>query len=495
MSQRSSRTPKATPIEEHIDDGIVTMASSKASHCGSFHSAADEEDDIGTVGKSKASVHSAYYSTSEAVEDAQSGLWSLQEGEEEQGDDERSVPFDEASTLPIAGADSSVIYSVDNCSEDPNDRYSLGDVEEAIARAHRAKTAPALKASSSSKHAVPRFVKPSTTRKSSRAPTAMAGPINEDQDTATTSSPRRPVPTTSYNQKVHKSRTRCTAIFIALFMFVALTIIGLALVLYFFFLKDSPAPSASPDFPAFAPSSDFGFFDNTPSPTIQDVDTPAGVTLTTPPTTAATRPPTVTGEADLMQYLASNFSVAFEDDPSAPNNQAVAWLVEESSHLNTSLMIGGPKLVQRFALLTLDLNWRDPVNNSVVERWVDECQWEGVVCDGYKVKELRWGSQGLSGTIPPELSLLSDLHYLDLAQNALTGTIPENLFQLTALERIYLYQNGFAGTLSTSIGNLLNLTHLHLSHNQLSGSIPLTMRTTFDVTRLYSKSCLKRTIR
>lgn len=500
MSQRSSRTtPK--PLMEHIDDGIITMASSKASHCGSFHSAADEEEDVGTVGKSKASVHSAYYSTAEATEDAQSGLWSLQEGEEEQeGDDDRSVPFDEASTLPIAGVENnSVIYSIDNCSEDPNDRYSLGDVEEAIARAHRSKTASsALKSSSSSKHAVPRFIKSSSSRKGNRpsAATPNASSIalrsSQDQDSTTTSSsPVRPVPTISYNQIVNKSRNRCTAIFIALFLFVALAIIGLALVLYFFFLKESPSPSqavtSTPDFPALSPSSDFSFFDDTPSPT-QDVSIPSNpvvVTLTTPPTTAVTRPPTVSGEAALMQYLESNFSVTFQDDTFAPNNQAVAWLVEESAHMNTSLIIGGNKLLQRFALMTLDLNWRDQTNSSVVQQWVDECQWQGVVCDGYKVKELRWGSQGMSGTIPSEISLLSHLHYLDLSQNDLMGTIPETLFQLTNLERIYLYQNGLSGTLSTSIGNLVNLTHLHLSHNQLSGSIPHTMRTTFNVTRLY----------
>lgn len=480
------------------------MASSKASHCGSFHSAAGEEEDVGTVGtvgtvgKSKASVHSSYYSTSEAIEDAQSGLWSLheEEGDEEQGDDDRSVPFDEASTLPIAGAENnSIIYSIDNCSEDPNDRYSLGDVEEAIARAHRAKTAALKKTSSPSKHAVPRFIKPSSSsRKSNRPSTAnaIAPPISSrsSQDSSTTSSSRRPVSTISYNQIVNKSRNRCTAIFIALFMFVALAIIGLALVLYFYFLKDSPSPAATaatPDFPALSPSSTFTFFDETPSPT-QAPSTPsipAVVTLTAPPTTAVTRPPTVTGEVALMQYLASNFSVTFQDDPSAPNNQAVAWLIEESTQLNASLMIGGAKLLQRFALLTLDFNWRDHANSSVVQPLVDECQWEGVLCDGYKVKQLHWGSHGISGTIPPEISLLSHLHYLDLSQNELMGTIPENLFELTKLEKIYLYQNAISGTLSTSIGKLVNLTHLHLSHNQLTGSIPHTMRTTFDVTRQY----------
>lgn len=463
---------------EDVDDGILTMASSKISHCGSFHSA---EDDIRTTGRSRASDRSAYFSTTETIMDTQSESW-INEVDEL---DNRSVPFDEASVLPIPhGENNSTVYSIADCSEDPHDRHSLFDVEEAVARANRHNTTPHNK--SASKHVIPRFIQqpsshvnnkvsvPSTPRHVKSAPPL---PPQREQH----STPSRRLPT--------KSQKRCTGIFIALFIFVSFSIIGLALVLYMFFLREPSSPQQVNQGSEVTPTPGFGYIDVTSNPAPKSpTSAPVPVPIPTiPPTIAFTRPPTVSGAMELIQFLATNFSVDFPDDPSAPNNQAVAWLVDESSERNTTLMVGGNKLVQRFALLTLELNWRNHSNASYVEELVDECQWEGVVCVGNTVTEISWGSQGLTGSIPPEVGLLTNLKYLDLSQNDLEGTIPENLYDLTKLQRLYLYQNELTGTLSESIGRLHNLTHVHLSHNQLSGSIPLSMRSTTDSIRPYSK--------
>ena len=83
------------------------------------------------------------------------------------------------------------------------------------------------------------------------------------------------------------------------------------------------------------------------------------------------------------------------------------------------------------------------------------------ICDGLTEVKL-WGewydignttsiflqSQGLSGSIPPQIGCLTNLTYLGLFSNQLTGQIP------------------------FEIGNLTNLTGLYLHINQLTGEIP-----------------------
>jgi Leucine-rich repeat (LRR) protein len=154
--------------------------------------------------------------------------------------------------------------------------------------------------------------------------------------------------------------------------------------------------------------------------------------------------------------------------------------LDEISDLGSEFLYG-PKLAQRFALSTLNFSLIDynmtaaPNNFGVTD--IDECYWQGVTCVNETVTELKYGDFQKSGTIPPELGILTDLTYLDLSKNMLFGSIPEKIYDLTTqLEYVYLYQNQLTGTISDRIGNLTNMTHLHLSHNQLTGSLPLTMR-------------------
>jgi hypothetical protein len=60
--------------------------------------------------------------------------------------------------------------------------------------------------------------------------------------------------------------------------------------------------------------------------------------------------------------------------------------------------------------------------------------------------------------------------YLD--ENQLAGTIPSEISNLTNLERLYLHNNQLTGSIPPEIGNLTNLERLSLHVNQLSGEIP-----------------------
>ena len=81
-------------------------------------------------------------------------------------------------------------------------------------------------------------------------------------------------------------------------------------------------------------------------------------------------------------------------------------------------------------------------------------------------------SNGLAGSIPPELGGLTNLNVLDLRNNQLTGTIPPELGNLLDLGLLHLRSNQLTGTIPAELGNLSNLGSLVLRVNQLTGTIP-----------------------
>ncbi|OEL32774.1 putative LRR receptor-like serine/threonine-protein kinase [Dichanthelium oligosanthes] len=141
----------------------------------------------------------------------------------------------------------------------------------------------------------------------------------------------------------------------------------------------------------------------------------------------------------------------------------------------------------------------DPMNNLKNWNRGDPCtsNWTGVFChkvndDTYLhvtelydheltieeksacilVLEKQLFKRNLSGTLAPEVSLLSRLKTLDFMWNDLTGSIPEEIGNITTLKLILLNGNQLSGILPDEIGNLQNLNRLQVDQNQLFGPIP-----------------------
>jgi Leucine-rich repeat (LRR) protein len=102
---------------------------------------------------------------------------------------------------------------------------------------------------------------------------------------------------------------------------------------------------------------------------------------------------------------------------------------DSPNHVNVT----SPRLQQRYALLVLYFS-----NGG--EKWrinpeAHECDWKFCVCKNSSViTKLFMGSQlGMTGLLPGEIGLLTDLKHLDLQQNRLEGKLPESLFNLSKL--------------------------------------------------------------
>ncbi|CAB9506903.1 Inherit from bctoNOG: RHS repeat-associated core domain-containing protein [Seminavis robusta] len=78
----------------------------------------------------------------------------------------------------------------------------------------------------------------------------------------------------------------------------------------------------------------------------------------------------------------------------------------------------------------------------------------------------------LSGAIPNELAGLNDMVLLQLEVSGLSGTIPRWLGNMTSMESVTLAYNSFTGTIPTELGLIPKLFILWLGGNALSGTIP-----------------------
>ena len=134
------------------------------------------------------------------------------------------------------------------------------------------------------------------------------------------------------------------------------------------------------------------------------------------------------------------------------------------------------------------LNIQDALSGRVELNWNGQSpmsDWGGVTVGGEPsaVRELRLSELGLTGSLPPELGLLSGLVELDLSGNWLTGPIPTELGNLAELEVLDLGSNFLSGSIPPELGKLERLSRLILSGNRLGEDIP---REIYGLSRLTS---------
>ncbi|KAL3920777.1 MAG: hypothetical protein SGILL_003086, partial [Bacillariaceae sp.] len=85
---------------------------------------------------------------------------------------------------------------------------------------------------------------------------------------------------------------------------------------------------------------------------------------------------------------------------------------------------------------------------------------------------LNFANNSLSGTIPSEIFGIETLETFAISNNDLSGSIPSEIGEATGLVILQLGRNELTGLLPSEISNLSRLEYLNLRNNQLSGSIP-----------------------
>ena len=115
---------------------------------------------------------------------------------------------------------------------------------------------------------------------------------------------------------------------------------------------------------------------------------------------------------------------------------------------------------------------------------VDITSWSGIKVKDQRVTAVLLPRKGISGTIPPELSRLTNLETLSLRESNLTGSIPPELSELTNLRELTLDENLLTGSIPSQLSLLTNLTWLHLGGNELTGRIPLELSKLTNLERL-----------
>jgi len=178
--------------------------------------------------------------------------------------------------------------------------------------------------------------------------------------------------------------------------------------------------------------------------------------------------------------------------------QALHWMANSRAN-EISIWFGSAdryRIVQQYSLATFYFASNKLSKNATAANftsktsWVrsdgwleepDECKWYGVECmkdvlndsDSNLVVGLNLSQNGLMGSIPLDLALLSDsLSVLDLISNRLTGKISSVLGNMSLLQSLHLDRNELTGSLPSHIGLLTHLQHLTASHNDFQFSLP-----------------------
>ncbi|KAK3280712.1 hypothetical protein CYMTET_11466 [Cymbomonas tetramitiformis] len=91
-----------------------------------------------------------------------------------------------------------------------------------------------------------------------------------------------------------------------------------------------------------------------------------------------------------------------------------------------------------------------------------------------QIEEILLSDNHLRGSLPTELGRTTSLKHLSAMRNSFTGTLPEEYADLVELLRVQLDSNSLDGTLPEAYHRLARLTRLSLGQNRLAGTIPQT---------------------
>ena len=159
------------------------------------------------------------------------------------------------------------------------------------------------------------------------------------------------------------------------------------------------------------------------------------------------------------------WSATMTGTPAAPSICVAGGAVKDAT--NTGLISDCEALLAAEDVLAVNasLDWSEAT--PIV-------QWDGVSLGGTprRVTRLDLAGKGLDGTIPSVLGRLSMLTHLNLRSNdRLTGEIPSELGYLSNLRVLNLHSNSHSGSIP-DLSGMTSLEELYLANNDLTGPVP-----------------------
>ena len=165
-------------------------------------------------------------------------------------------------------------------------------------------------------------------------------------------------------------------------------------------------------------------------------------------------------------------------DLSTPEGRGRDWMINSDTAMDVT---DEQRVQQRYTMCvvffatngefwTQNTRWLDP-NQS-------ECDWYGVSCNrpNNLIRSINLGDNNATGTIPDEITTLSNLSILNISHSKISGTIPQDMFNsLDRLDILDMSNNQLSGTVPERRTLTVNpgLRYIDVGLNQLTGTFPV----------------------
>jgi Leucine-rich repeat (LRR) protein len=206
------------------------------------------------------------------------------------------------------------------------------------------------------------------------------------------------------------------------------------------------------------------------------------VVLTEAPSHAPTSAPTASPTPYFLPLPEFTIEAIMNNPNGSPQAKAYQW-IQDGPNIE---QYSDERKQQRYALATFHYSTNGD-NWTLQDDWlsyeVHECDWRskwinvgpdsvGVCDENGNYLSLIMTLNGLSGSLVPEIALLSHLRFLDVASNAVTGQLPTELGLLTRLQDLSADFNELTSTLPTELALMSSMEVLVIHTNDLKGRLP-----------------------
>ena len=163
------------------------------------------------------------------------------------------------------------------------------------------------------------------------------------------------------------------------------------------------------------------------------------------------------------------------DIPGTCQSKARDWLRTGEDVLE----FDGERIRQRFAMTVFfcEQDGGEWLENDMWLSDLHECDWYNMIgldpCNRVEQMEMiRISGNGLQGTLPSELSILSTIYEFTASDNLITGTFPGDYSSLTELDTLVVAFNQFSGEIPGYFFRYPDMVYWDVGFNKFEGTLP-----------------------